>query len=794
MPRHAIPFSQKQGKYGEDCIDAIDGMASSQRSLDHKSRMRTNYNLMNSIFDSADYDYVLNPFNLDQKGKTPARIRDINLIRQKVDRLKGEEILRPFDPMVMSTGGEGISVRDEKKMKDLLQVAQGIVERDLGITDPEAEPPRFKSLDDVAKYYSESYSDVREEFGNAVIKRAIELDRIKFKFQKGFEHALVAGVEIYYVGSIGNRPYPRVCNPENVEWDRGPEVECVEDSDWVVEERYMARGQVIDELGEFMTTKQVHDLEEKELNTTRSVGEQPGFAYTRKRTSHELFSNDKSANQTDHVRVISCAWKSMLKIGFWTFVDENGEEQVDRVPETFKLTDEMKQSGDSVEWQWISEVWTGHKVGGDIYLDVNPSPIQMSTIDDPSFCKLPYVGGTYNDTNSEIRSLVDLLKPHQYLYNIIWYRIENEIAKAGGKKMMMDMAQLPTSHGIPMKKWLYYFDTMNIGFFNSFEEGKAGTRNQGNIANNNPAHAIDMTLSQSLVQYVGLLDKIEQLMAQVSGISAQRAGDVHHNETASGVEASVTNSSYVTEHYFMKHNEIKRQVLQQLVEVSKYTAKKSETIHYMTDDLVRISATIDGEIYNDTDYGVYVSNSSEDKIVKNKIEALAQVALQQDKIDMSGLINVFKSNSMARTERILRKGEEAKVQRDQEAQQSAQESQEQMQQTQIAANEKIAERDDMNQQLDRDNKLDVAALQATGVDTEKDRDGDGQADVVQLRDDMTKQSIARNDVMSKTLDRAHADKSQDKELAFKREELKFKERDSKLKAKTALKNKVVGEK
>lgn len=795
MPRQAISFKAKNDKWREDTIDAIEGMASSQSSRLNRDRMRTNYNLMNSIFDSNDYNYVLNPFNLDNKGKTPARIRDINLIRQKVDRLKGEEILRPFDSMVVSSGGEGVSVREDKKMQDLLKVAQQIVERDLGITGEEEEPPRFRSLDDVAKYYSETYTDIREQFGNAIIKRAIEHDRVKFKFQKGFEHALVSGVEAYYVGRVANRGYIRECNSLEIDWDRGPANKPIQDSDWVREERYMSRSSIIDEYGEFLTEKQVKDIDDKQISVTNKNGDQPGFAYSRSQSQHELFSRDKEKDNTEHLKVITCAWKSMQKIGFWTFTDPmTGEREVDRVPETFKLTPEMKEEGDTVDWQWISEVWMGHKIGDDIYVDINPMEVQMSTQDDPSYCKLPYVGDSYNDNNSEIRSFVDLLKPHQYLYNIIWYRIENEIAKAGGRKMMMDLAQLPTSMGIPMKKWLYYFDTMNIGFFNSFEEGKAGTRNQGNIAQNNPAHSVDMTMSQSVVQYIGLLDKIEQLMAQISGISPQRAGDVSQYETASGVEASVTNSSYVTEPYFMKHNEIKRQALQHLVEVSKSVAEESNTIHYMMDDITRMSVTLDGETFKDSDYSVYVSNSSEDKIIKNKIESLASTALQQDKAEFSDLIGIFKSNSMSRTEKILRQGEEKKAKRDQEAQQSQQESVERINQANIAAEQAKMENENDQNDKDRQNKIDVSYIQASGFDTDKDRDNDGVADITQVHKDITEGNRMRNESMNKSIDRAHSDKQQDKELAFKREELKFKERDSKLKAKTALKNKVSGEK
>src|SRR5690606_34072346 len=110
--------------------------------------------------------------------------------------------------------------------------------------------------------------------------------------------------------------------------------------------------------------------------------------------------------------------------------------------------------------------------GRDIYCRIQPKKVQFRTMDNPSICKLGYVGTTYNNRNSKSISLVGLVKHHQYLYNVIMYRMELEIAKAQGKKMVMDIAQIPRSQGMDLEKWIYYFNTTGLAFINSFEEGK----------------------------------------------------------------------------------------------------------------------------------------------------------------------------------------------------------------------------------------------------------------------------------------------------------------------------------
>ena len=165
-----------------------------------------------------------------------------------------------------------------------------------------------------------------------------------------------------------------------------------------------------------------------------------------------------------------------------------GKVESTTVDDSFKMTKELKDSGAVVEWYWDTEIWEGTRIGSSDYIDVHPVDNQTGN--------LPYIGYIYNNVNSIATSLVDMVKAHQYTYIIVWYRLEQELAKAKGKKFIMDLAMLPKSKGWTVDQWMYYFDNLGVAWINSVEEGTKG--DPSSVSKFNQFQAIDMTLSQSV--------------------------------------------------------------------------------------------------------------------------------------------------------------------------------------------------------------------------------------------------------------------------------------------------------
>ena len=798
LPRQKLSANAKTKTWKEQCVEAIScmgrGILANGRTS--KETKQVNYDLVNSIFKEEDFNHVLNPYGVDQKiGEQPGQLHDYNIISNKINLLKGEEMARPFNWTVMSVNGEAVSEKERQKKDLLLYLTKTELANALGI-DMEIEPPEGEdlpqSLKEVDAYIKYSLKDIREEWASDILSYLKERENLQLKFNQGWEHSIISTEEIYYVGISNSEPKLRVVNPINCDFDRNPDNPNIEDGDWFKEERWMTSGQILDEYGKHLTDAQIKQLDEGGLNKGLEEGNYPGFAY-----HFEDLDNRKSRAENTHFLVTEVCWKSMKKIGFVSYPDENNEMQEGIVDESFKLDDTMKQMGYELEWRWIPEIWRGTKIAEEFYVDIKPLPNQYRNMDNPAEVKLPYIGLVYNATNSVPTGIVDLLKPYQYLYNVIWYRMETEIAKAKGKKMVMDLAQIPKSEGIDLDKWMYLFDNTGIAFVNSMEEGSE--RFAGQVSSFNQFTQIDMTLSQAIGQYISILGKIEQTADKIIGITPQREGNVSQHETVGGVERSITQSSYVTEPWFYMHNEVKKKVLSHLIEMAKFAYPDSKKIHYIMNDVQRINVTIDMEKFSDSEYGVFVTNSGKEAATFQKLEGLAQQALSSGAASLSDIVSVYKATSVAELSNIIKESEDQKNAREQQAAQQQQEMQQAQIQAQQQSEQATREFEANENQLDRDVKVRTAVIQSMGFD--QDIQDNGMNDMVEYGKltlaEMTARKKAENDDKKIDNDRKKIEsesQSKEKDRALKREEIASKERIEKLKAKTALKNKVSGEK
>lgn len=759
MPSQKVSSKTKEDKdWQRATANAIIGQSNQSASNGRTSKYQkmVNYNLVNSKFDENDLKYVTNPYNIpNTSGELPARMHLMNIIRPKLELLIGEEIRRPFKFNVIGVGGEVINAKDTVRKQQIREVLEQDVLAILGQpqTDEQGNPIPQPKLEEVLKDFDENYYDVREQWSAAILKEAMHKNKLEFKFNEGFEHALISAEEIYYVSISGGDPKVRVTNPVNFWCHKTPDMRNIQDSEMAVETRYMAKGEILDEFGPLLDNSDLEKLDGGNF-TTAFNGTPAGF-YENENTGN----NNSDYGQNNQYQLFCFVWKSWQKIGFLTYIDENGEPQADTVDDTYKLTQEQKDAGWELDWEWKPQVWKGYRIGKDIYFGIEPLPNQVDG-------KLPYIGRIYNATNSESVSLVDLAKPYQYLYMIIWYRLEMEVAKAKGKKFVMDMAAIPRSMGIDTDKWMYYFDNLGIAFINSHEEGTEGA-SQGQVSKFNQYNAIDMSLSNSIVGYLNILDKLENGIGDITGVSRQREGQITSSETLGGVERAVNQSSYITEKWFYTHNEVKREVLSYYLELAKIAYIDGKTFHLM-DDKMRSIVKVDGFKLNDSNYNVYISGSARDSQEKEQLMQLAQIAMQSGKANLSDMVKIIKSASISEVENTIIASEKGFIEDQMEQQRGQQESAERMNAANIQ-NQKEARQWEANEkQLDRDNDIRVAELKAAGTIgmNNPDMNQNGVPDIVE----MTKLSLQDSKQQYDNLYRANEGARKNQEIEIKRQE------------------------
>jgi hypothetical protein len=737
MPPQKVASSVKLGKdgkvteWGKASVNSVINMSSANSSgRSSKENMRVNYGVYNSDFSEEDFEHILDPYGTKEKwGESPSEMQMYNILRSKIELLKGEEIKRPFKFFAKGVNGEVVTAKEEMRRKAIYSMLMDYVQESLGTreeTDENGQPVPPQTPSQVQKYIETQLIDPREVVANQLLEYLTYNLHLEMKFNQGWEHALVGSEEIYYIGVHNNEPVFEVVNPLDFDFDKDSDATFIDESQWCKRERYLTIGTVIDLHGDKLSDADLDRLDRGELGGSyNGYGAQPGFAYTQ-----DALNSQDRFRPTNAINVVHVCWKSMKKIGFLKYINpETGQPEESIVDDSFTLDKEMKEEGATITWQWINEIWEGTRIGGDIYVDVRPLPNQYRSMSNPGECYMPYTGYIYNHVNSEAKSLVDLCKPHQYMYMVVWWRLSNELAKAKGKKFIMDLSMLPKSQGWDMDQWLYYFDNIGVAFINSMEEGRPGDPNS--VSKFNQFTDIDMSLSQVVGQYMEILNKLEQQVANITGVTAQREGQIMASETVGGVERSNYQSSHITEPYFYYHNLVKQRAYTRLLEVAKIAYMDGTKKHYIVDDVYTVMMNMPEGMLMDSDLGVFVTNASKDHQHKEKLEALAQVALQQDKASLSDIVKIYKSKSISEIESQIVASENAKYERDSQAQQQQMQAQQKIEAERLAFEREKMDRDDLNKQLDREAALEREQLKALGNAENTDMNNNGIPDVTE---------------------------------------------------------------
>lgn len=814
FPRQKLPLSKKGKKWQEDCVNYIIGegnVTSGGNSTSYYGELQTYYNLYNSIFDEKDFKSITNPFKVEDGF--PATPHDFNIIRPKVDLLIGEETKRPLNFRVIRTSQEATSEMQEKEKQMILQYIEAAITARMSPEEAQQFQQQLQSgeimpPEQIAKYMDKDYKDIVENTAYhslTYLREKLDLDN---EFIKGWKDGLISGREIYYVGVLNAEPYAERVNPICFSYDKSPDLEFIEDGSWCCRKMRMPITEVYDRYYDKLEEKDLDKLEEMIGSTPgRNLGDRSpvDMGIQLRIYDNPIFEGSGKSL----VNVWHCCWKSFKKIFYVTTTDDAGQPQINIVDETYQpVGNEV-----SIEPDWIIEVWEGYRAGSDLYFGIQPIEYQHVSIDNPNSQKLPYCGAIYSNTNSKPRSLVSILKPLQYMYIVLWYRLELAIARDKGKVVNMDITQIPKSMNISPAKWMHYLSSVGVNFINPYEEGwNIPGREGGKPAQFNQITALDLTMSNVIAEYIQLMDKIEELAGTISGITQQREGAVSTSEMVGNVERSVVQSSHITEPLFWVHNQCKRRVLNMLLNTAKGAWEETgkQKLQYIFDNGERAFLDITPKFYYE-DMDVFVSDTSKDLENIQKLQQLIQPAMQNGaslleaaEILTNDNFNIIKQklkDMQTRQEQIQQQQQEAEAQQQQQLQQMQNESKQQ----ELMLQE--AQMDLQRYQIDQDNqtKIAVAQINAYRGAEDMDQDNNGIPDVAELGKQAIEQQKINQDAYNKRYEAKQKREIEDQKIQLEKDKMKHetelqKAKDDaayereKLKARTALKNKVVGQK
>lgn len=827
FPIQKLPARKKTQRWKEDCVNYIIGAGNVGIygfNTERTSEMYTYYDLYNSIYNEKDLKYVTNPFK--QKDGFPATAQDYNIIKPYIDQLLGEETKRPFNFQVCRTSNEAVSEIQEQLKQMLVDYIMSSIMANLS---PENQARYQQQLQSgeimqpeaIQKYLTKDYKDIAERSAYLSLKYLKKKLNLTHEFYKGWKDALIGGEEMYYIGILNGQPYVERVNPMFFDYEHSVDLEFIQDASWCCRLMIMNPTEIYDRFYDKLDEKQLNKLLDL-IDAKPGVGNYPRMEKSELDYNHvdmhriNMYTNDPF--DSDQLNVYHVCWKSFKKIGFVTIADfETGETESFQVDESYNVT------GNEVDvtWDWIVEVWEGYRAGeGEdaLYFGIQPLEYQHISADNPNSQKLPYTGAIYNNTNSKPKSLVSLMKPLQYMYIVVWYRLELAMARDKGKVPVIDVTQIPKGMGIDVNKWMHYLSALGVAFINPYEDGwDIPGRDGGKPASFNQFQAWDLSMANVIDQYINLMAKIEDMVARLTGITPQRQGSVAANESVGNVNQAITQSYHITEPWFWTHNQVKKQVLTMLLDTARYAWKDNKTVlNYILDDATRAFITLsDSFFYEDMD--IFVDDSTKERNELEQLRQLMQPAMQNGAslLDIAEIITMDNINEIKQR---LEEIEEKRMQQMQQQQQAEQEAQRQLVEEQNRVKEeelmlKEAEMDLEKYKIDTDShtKITVAEINAYRGSENMDQNNNQIPDPMEIakqaldeRKQLSDEASKQFEFNAKMRESENKKEIENKKIQLERERMKHEtelqrmsdkaalERE-KLKARTALKNKTNAE-
>ena len=702
LPPQQLPFSKKNKKWRKAHLDWADSKTFFNYSLVRKSviHKKINYDLLNGKLHMSDIELMLNPDSI-KAGFVPDRIQHYPIMNSKLNVLRGEESRRVFDYRVIVTNPNAISEIENNKKEELLQNLQKLM------ADTSKSEEEFnQELEKLNDYYTYEWQDMREIRGNAILNHYVKEYNIPLLFNNGFMDAVTVGEEIYQCDIVGGEPVIERLNPLKVRIFKSGYSNKIEDADIIIIEDYWSPGRVIDTYHDVLSKKDIEYIEnipdhigQASIDSMDNIDERYGFVNANmigdEVTTSDGFYFDPANlfpesvgtsllpyDLAGNLRVLRVYWKSKRKVKkVKSYNPETGEEEYNFYPEDYEID---RNRGEEEYSMWINEAWEGTMIGNEIFVNMRPRLVQYNRLSNPSRCHFGIIGSIYNLNQGRPFSLVDMMKPYNYLYDTIHDRLNKAIANNWGALVRMDLAKVPK--GWEVDKWMYYAKVNHVLVEDSFKEGNYGAAS-GKLAgalNNASTGGINLDQGNYIQQLVNLLEFIKMEMAEVAGITKQREGQISNRETVGGVERATLQSSHITEWLFIQHDDVKKRVLECLLETAKIALKgRSKKFQYILSDTSTRIMEIDGDEFAEADYGLVVDNSNGTQELNSKLDSLAQAALQTQTLSFSTITKLYTSSSLAEKQRLIEKDEQEIRQRQQKAQQEQLQAQQNIAQAQM---------------------------------------------------------------------------------------------------------------
>jgi len=773
-----------------------------------------NYDLMKGILRPEDFyqERDVKSFTemLEADLSLPSYVKMYSIVTTPVNELIGEISKRPDSIKVKAyddnSKAEELEFKTDILQKYVLQQAKMKIMEKAAMEGQEISDEDLEKMSmDEVKDQLDSYTSIAEKWSNHQLTCAKVEFNIKEKSEDAFRDMLISAREFYHIYEDNSKTgfNIEVANPKNTWFLTTPDRKFISDTTGRAQGAYAAGTVNVMELSEIIET--FPDITKDEIDHLRSSLQDYGLInvresnlgnpnaadgidsvqydtydsailQTRMMIESEMKENNDGLKDflglTSNVSsfgykyvVVRGYWISKKKIGKLIYLDEVGNEQSMLVDENYKSG--VIPTQQSLEWGWINQWYQGTKIGPDIY--------HMKPYDLLPYC--PIIGMTYEVKNTEAKSLVDLMKPFQVLYNVCMNQLYQLLEKEIGKVQLMSLRHIPIPKDGDAQ------DALDVWELEARKRGVVfiddSPENLKAPSSFNQFTALDLTRTQEIQARYTLAQQLKNECWELIGLSKQRMGSVAASESATGVNNAVLQSYSQTEPLFIAHEYVSLQLYQAIIDAALYieSAKPQSTLAYVTSEGESAFVQVNGSDLRFRDLKVFPTNRPEDTQVFNELRQLAQPFMQNggSLYEVTELYTTKSIRAMQKTfkeqrDRQLAMQDQQMQQKQQELQQQQQQAQAQMEQAQIQKDQDIQNNNYQNE-LDRINKKEIALIAAESKGALPDVDMNNTPDILEIDKLSHEREKASKDYSLKMADIANKNSQNMQKLQVEREKL-----------------------
>lgn len=711
-PDQFVPAKEKKtNDWIKSNMDYFANVAYSQ-FIKGKDTFVNNYNLVKGILRRDDF-YLDDDGDNEMRSFTETLIRDVELpnyvkhypiLNTPLNTMLGELTNRPDVARVKAfdedSKNEELQFKTEILQQYIIENAKKKIMMKLSQSGQQIDDKELEqmTMEKVQEYLTD-YTSLAEKWANHVIEALkVELN-IKEISEDCFRDLLICSREFYHIYENNGKLGIGVdnLNPKNVWFLTLPDKKYIKDAFaagtvHVMElseiiERFDLDKKEIDHLRDGVRELSLFSPRESNFESAQTSGwdsikydtYSPYIVQQRLLIESELKENVDPLNDflglSSNVNtfgnkyvVVQAYWCSKLKVGKLTYYDENMEVQTMLVDETYKkIPTEI-----SIDWNYINQWYKGLKIGSDVY-QVEPFKLL-------DYC--PILGVVHEIKNiDEAKSLIDMIKPYQTIYNVCINQLYKLLEKEVGN------VYLTSIRHIPIPKDGDAQDALDIWEEDARKRGVVfiddSPENLKSPSSFNMFKNVDLTRATEMDTRIKLAQWAKMEAWELVGITRERAGSVAATQTATGTNASLSQSYAQTEPYFAQHEYVMNDVLQSLLDAAQYTEtqKPYSTLSYINTEGEEAFIKVNSEDIKMRDLKVFVTSRVKDQKTFEELKQLAQPMLQNGATPYD--ISVLYTTNSVRQMRQVFKNVRDKMEEVQQKQQELAEQQQKQEQAQF---------------------------------------------------------------------------------------------------------------